>query len=271
MIKKISVLVLLLAVQFSFAANTIDIQIHSKSMHRDIKTLVIVPDQASEGENFPVVYLLHGYGCDYRTWIGLKPELPELADRYGMIFVCPDGANSWYWDSPSDPHSQYETFISSELVKYIDHHYPTLQSREFRAITGSSMGGHGAFWNAIRHQEVFGAVGAIHGGVDLYIHPNKWDIDKQLGDYYKNQQSWMEHTVMSQLEKLHDGDLAISFECGFQDEFFLECNKALHAILEARGIAHDFALRPGHHDKDYCNKAIDYQLIFFDKFFKSHK
>ena len=30
----------------------------------------------------------------------------------------PDGKNSWYWDSPENPAYRYETFVTSELVKY---------------------------------------------------------------------------------------------------------------------------------------------------------
>ena len=42
-----------------------------------------------------------------------------------------------------------------ELVKYIDEHYKTIADRKGRAITGLSMGGHGAMWNAIRHKDTF--------------------------------------------------------------------------------------------------------------------
>ena len=85
-------------------------------------------------------------GGNAKTWIGIKPNLPQIADEKGMIFVCPDGKNSWYWDSPLNPSYRYETFISSELVKYIDEHYKTIADRKGRAITGLSMGGHGAMW-----------------------------------------------------------------------------------------------------------------------------
>ncbi len=35
-------------------------------------------------------------------------------------------------------------FVAEELVKYIDEHYRTIADRTGRAITGFSMGGHGA-------------------------------------------------------------------------------------------------------------------------------
>ena len=67
----------------------------------------------------------------------------------------PDGKNTWYWDSPLNADVRYETFISNELVKYVDSHYKTVADRKGRAITGLSMGGHGAMWNGLRHSDVF--------------------------------------------------------------------------------------------------------------------
>ena len=90
------------------------------------------------------LYLLHGYSGSYMTWQRDVTDLRPLADAYGMIIACPDGENSWYWDSPLDPASQFETFVSQEFPDWIDAHYPTIPSREGRAVTGLSMGGHGA-------------------------------------------------------------------------------------------------------------------------------
>ena len=42
---------------------------------------------------------------------------------------------------------------------------------ERRAISGLSMGGHGALWSAIRHKDVFGAAGSMSGGVDIRPFP----------------------------------------------------------------------------------------------------
>lgn len=88
-----------------------------------------------------------------------------------MIIACPDGENSWYWDSPLDPASQFETFVSQEFPDWIDAHYPTIPSREGRAVTGLSMGGHGALWTALRHKDRFGAAGSTSGGVDIRLSP----------------------------------------------------------------------------------------------------
>ena len=48
------------------------------------------------------------------------------------------------------------------------------------------MGGHGALWLAIRHQDIFGAAGSTSGGVDIRPFPDNWDMKKQLGEYKNN-------------------------------------------------------------------------------------
>ena len=94
------------------------LDVYSEAMKKNVQVVVVSPDNNRAPK--PVVYLLHGYGGNAKTWISMKPELKDIADRDGLIFVCPDGKNSWYWDSPKDPSYRYETFVSSELIKYID-------------------------------------------------------------------------------------------------------------------------------------------------------
>lgn len=152
-------------------------------------------------------------------------------------------------------------------MKYIDGHYKTITDRKGRAITGLSMGGHGGLWTAIRHKDTFGSCGSTSGGVDIRPFPKNWDMAKRLGDYESNKEIWDTHTVINQIDKIQNGDLAIIFDCGEAD-FFIQVNKDLHNRLLEKKIDHDFITRPGGHTGEYWNNAIDYQILFFDKFFK---
>jgi S-formylglutathione hydrolase FrmB len=249
------------------AAKVDTLSVRSNAMNKNVTVLTVRPDKAVGGEKCPVIYLLHGHGGNAFTWMTIKPDLPQIADREGIIFVCPDGKNSWYWDSPKDSSYRYETFVSDELVKYIDNHYKTVAEKKGRAITGLSMGGHGALWLAFRHKDIFGAAGSTSGGVDIRPFPTNWEMSKQLGEFAYNKKSWDEHTVINQIDKIQNGDLAIIFDCGEAD-FFIQVNKDLHNRLLEKKIDHDFITRPGGHTGEYWNNAIDYQILFFDKFFK---
>ena len=122
------ILCFLLAAATASAAKIDTVAVFSAKMQRDIPALVVVPD-AGAVRRMPVLYLLHGYSGSYMTWQRDVTDLRPLADAYGMIIACPDGENSWYWDSPLDPASQFETFVSQEFPDWIDAHYPTIPSR----------------------------------------------------------------------------------------------------------------------------------------------
>lgn len=253
-------------------AQTIDtISVYSPSMGKQLKNILILPETYGKdtAQKYPTLYLLHGFGERYDGWLKrIKPDLPRLASLYDMIIICPEGARSWYWDSPVNPEIRFETYVSRELTDYIDTHYATHASRETRAITGFSMGGHGALWLAFRHPDIFGAAGSMSGGVDIRPFPDKWDMKIQLGEYSQNPERWDAHTVINRIPDSDTSPLpALIIDCGSED-FFYEVNKTLHEKLLARHIPHDFIIRPGAHNRPYWKNAIDYQLLFFHLFFQ---
>jgi S-formylglutathione hydrolase FrmB len=236
-------------------------------MDRDIYNVIVTPAQYSDAYAMPVVYLLHGHGDDHTKWVNqTQPKLPQLANQYGIILVCPNGEQSWYFDSYNNPKNQFETYVSKELIEYVDKNYKTIRSPHARAITGFSMGGHGALWNAFRHPDVFGACGSLSGGVDFRAFPNNWHIKDHLGEQKDNVERWDQSTALSQIDKIKPGQ-SIAIDCGV-DDFFYPCNVALHEALLKKKIPHDYTIRPGGHSHAYWGNAILYQLVFFTEHFK---
>jgi S-formylglutathione hydrolase FrmB len=237
-------------------------------MKKMIKAVVITPDDYSNAKALPVVYLLHGYSGNYSDWVTKAKGFEKAVDLYQIIIVCPDGNNSWYWDSPVDPSFKYETYVSGELVSWIDSHYKTIKDRKGRAITGLSMGGHGALYLAFKHQDVFGAAGSMSGGVDIRPFPNNWEMAARLGSYAEHPENWEKNTVINMLYLLRPNSLALIIDCGTED-FFFKVNENLHQQLLYRNIPHDFITRPGAHNWNYWANAIQYQLLFMNNYFKS--
>ena len=249
------------------AAKVDTVETYSDAMRKKIKAVVITPDNYTSGKEYPVVYLLHGAGGDYTDWTKKTSAVPENADKYNIIIVCADGGvTSWYWDAPADPTYKYETYITKELIPFIDKTYKTIKTRNGRAITGLSMGGHGGLWLSIRHQDLFGAGGSMSGGVDIRPFPKNWDMAKRLGSLAENAEIWDKYTVTNQLGLLTPNSLAIIFDCG-TDDFFYKVNTELHDKLLALKIPHDFIVRPGTHNWPYWTNAVSYQLLYFSKFF----
>lgn len=253
--------------RFVSAATVDTIQVYSAIMKKNLKTVVVTPSQYDSGKTFPVVYLLHGYSGNYADWVSKAKGFEKAADTYNMIIVCPDGGyGSWYWDSPVDPQSQFETYVSKELVSFIDSKYKTIRDRTGRAITGLSMGGHGALYLALKHQDVFGAAGSMSGGVDIRPFPNNWDMAKKLGTYAEQPERWEKNTVINMLHLLTPNSLSIMIDCGV-DDFFYGVNQKLHEQLVYRNIPHDYLVRPGAHNWPYWTNAIQYQLLFMNNYF----
>lgn len=252
----------------SFGGNVDTVSVYSNSMRKSVKCVVIKPGSYRQrSKRFPVVYLLHGYGGWYANWIINVPELKTYADTYQTLIVCPDGAaGSWYFDSPVDSTYRYETHISTELVSYIDKHFKTRAQKSQRAITGLSMGGHGALFLALRHAEVFGAAGSLSGGVDLAQSRNRFEISKRIGDTIAYAHNWRNFTVLNLIESYANTPLKIIFDCGTRD-MFIEGNRRLHHKMLLLNIPHEYTERPGDHNWDYWRTNIGYQLHYFSNFF----
>jgi S-formylglutathione hydrolase FrmB len=266
---KFSVGIVLLFLSVSvFAVNVDTVKTFSVAMQKEVPAIVITPSNYSPDKHYPVVYLLHGYSGNYRGWASEDWGVKYLADTYELIIVSPDGGyGSWYFDSPVDANWRYETYISRELVTFIDTHYATIASPKGRAITGLSMGGHGALYLAFRNQNVFGAAGSMSGGVDIRPFPLNWDIAKRLGTYAENPEVWEKHTVINLTHLLTPNSPAIIIDCGTED-FFYDVNVKLHEKLKYNNIPHDFISRPGAHNGDYWKNAVKYQMLFFNDFFR---
>jgi S-formylglutathione hydrolase len=124
-------------------------------------------------KRYPVVYFLHGFTDTNAKWFGADPKwinLREIFDRdiaagtaKEMIAVVPNAytrfEGSFY--SNSIVTGNWEDFISSDLVHYIDAHYRTLATRESRGLAGHSMGGYGTVRIGMKHPDVFGTIYAM--------------------------------------------------------------------------------------------------------------
>jgi S-formylglutathione hydrolase FrmB len=254
----------------ALAAHVDTLEIFSATMRKNIKCLIIAPESyRATGQPYPVLYLLHGWSGNFAGWLGDAPQLRQHADHYQMLIVCPDGGyDSWYLDSPVDSTVRYDTYISKEVVGFIDYYYNTRRERSGRAIAGLSMGGHGALTLAIKHSDIFGAAGSMAGGLDLRpFKKNDWDLKSVLGNPLTNWQNWEDASAVNLISLLKGRELPIIIDCGLGD-FFLEANREMHFRLLEAGIPHEYTERPGEHNGEYWGNAVDYQVLFFHKFFE---
>jgi S-formylglutathione hydrolase FrmB len=77
-----------------------------------------------------------------------------------MIIVLPDSKTvhngSMYSNSVTT--GNFEDYVWSDVVAYMDSHYRTIPDRNARGLVGHSMGGYGASRIGMKHPEVFGSL-----------------------------------------------------------------------------------------------------------------
>ena len=266
------ILVLLFISTFAFSRVPVDtISVFSQKMKKEVKSVVILPENYSSKKRYPVVYLLHGYSDNYATWIKNVPAIKVLSTEHQFIVVCPDGGySSWYFDSPVDSAFQYESYITRDLLTFIDTHYSTIPDRSARAITGLSMGGHGALYLAIRNPKLFGSAGSMSGGVDLRASTKMFDISKRIGSIETNHAEWDNRSVINMVNDIKNNEFNLIIDCGVSDFYYL-INAGLHRRLISLKIDHDYIERPGEHNWQYWDNSIRYQFLYFERCFQKGK
>jgi enterochelin esterase-like enzyme len=152
-----------------------EIMVHGPSLEGNLEgdspdrtVAVYLPPSYSKERNrrYPVVYLLHGYGRtadDWYPFVGLPGSMDRniaAGTAKEMILVMPDAntlyGGSMYSSSPTN--GDWETFITHDLVSYIDGHYRTIANRNSRGLGGHSMGGYGVWRLGMRYPEVYSAL-----------------------------------------------------------------------------------------------------------------
>ncbi|MDR2311635.1 MAG: S-formylglutathione hydrolase [Brucellaceae bacterium] len=144
----------------------------------DMTFALFLPPQAEQGP-VPVLWYLSGLTCTHQNVMD-KGEYRRLAAELGIAILCPDTSprgddvpdepDNWqfgkgagfYLDATEAPFAknyQMYSYITEELTKLVAQEFPLDMSRQ--AITGHSMGGHGAITIALKNPERFKSVSAF--------------------------------------------------------------------------------------------------------------
>lgn len=78
---------------FASSVNAYDvknIEISSHQLEKKTSVSIVLPDSYSQGQEYAVVYVLHGWAGDQKSWLE-ETEIAKQADLHDLIIVLPDG------------------------------------------------------------------------------------------------------------------------------------------------------------------------------------
>ena len=213
---------------------------------------VYLPPQAAS-RKLPVLYWLSGLTCTEQNFI-TKAGAQRYAAEHGLILVAPDtsprgedvadadgydlGKGAGFYlnatQSPWSTHYRMYDYVVSELPALIEANFPVTDER---AISGHSMGGHGALVAALKNPGRYRSVSAFSPIVAPSQVPwGEKAFTAYLGDDRATWKAWDATALIAQAEER----LPLLIDQGDADEFLAQqlkpellreaCEKAGHPL-----------------------------------------
>jgi len=167
----------------ALAQGTTDtVSFYSNSLGETRYVCVYLPEgyDPADTVRYPVIYFLHGLAQNHTSCSEIYSCLDSMisiGDIDPLIMVKPDGDVGPFYGSffvNSELYGDFEDYIATDLVGYIDSSYNTDPVASRRAVMGYSMGGYGAMMLALRHYDMFSAVAAHSGFLELVVGLEGW-------------------------------------------------------------------------------------------------
>ncbi|KAA3653243.1 MAG: S-formylglutathione hydrolase [Proteobacteria bacterium] len=256
---------------------------HKRYRHRaaslgcDMVFAVYLPPQAEAGQRLPVVYWLSGLTCTDENFMQ-KAGAQRVAAELGLIIVAPDtsprgegvpGDPDGAWDfghgagfylnateAPWAQHYRMYDYVVDELPALVEAHLP---ASDRRAISGHSMGGHGALMCALKNPGRYQSVSAF----SPICHPTAcpWGekaFSRYLGEDRSRWRDWDATELIADAPER----LPILIDQGEADGFLAEQLKPEALEMAALAAGHPLTLR--------LQPGYDHSYYFIASFIESH-
>ena len=250
----------------------------SSATSTDMTFSIFLPPQADDGRKLPIVWYLSGLTCTHAN-VTEKGEYRSACAEHGLIFVAPDTSprgegvptapeGQWdfglgagfYVDATEEPWAanyRMWSYVTDELPKLVAAEFPVNLERQ--AVTGHSMGGHGALTVALNFPERFRSVSAFAPIVAPSQVP--WGQKALSGYLGDNRDSWQKHDAVALIESGASVD-EILVDVGDKDPFIE--NELRPELLELAcadaGIQLNLRIQPGY----------DHSYYFISTFMADH-
>ena len=251
----------------------------SKVLGCEMVFAIFLPPAAEE-HDVPLLWWLSGLTCTDENFTQ-KAGAQRVAAELGLAFVCPDtsprgsdlpgehdsydfGSGAGFYlnaeQAPWNKHYRMYDYVTEELPALVHEHFP-LNGRE--AISGHSMGGHGALICALKNPDRYTSVSAFAPIANPTQCP--WG-EKAFGGYLgDDRESWKQWDACELIAAgARVGEIKV--DQGDADNFYQDGQlrpQALEAACQEAGIALTLELRPGYdHSYFFIASFIDDHLRY---------
>lgn len=235
--------------------------------------------QRETDRHYPVLYLLHGFTDDERSWLD-KGQMDRVADELmasgeaqQMVIVMPcaggpDTKNVWngYFNMPG---WNYEDHFFQELLPAVEKKYRAGGSREQRAVAGLSMGGGGSVGYALGHPDMFCACYPMSAWLNAQARADAPLDDKvaQVTNAVAKRNPFDKLDNASEAELSTLRQIKFFIDCG-DDDFLFDNNIELYKKLRMKRFDAQLRVRDGGHSWEYWHNALRMCLPFVSRNFK---
>jgi S-formylglutathione hydrolase FrmB len=243
---------------FESAVRVETIQLASAMLGKTLPYRVLLPPGyglvTSRGTRYPALYLLHGWGGHYDSWLA-NTSLARYASEHRLIVVMPEGENGWYTDGADASAGKHESYILAELIPDVDRRFRTIADRRGRGVAGYSMGGYGALKFGFKHPEAFALAASTSGALDAAARTDDPSIMQTFGaagDPTRTENDLPR--LAREFPEERRGALPFLYlDCGLKDPW-LAANRDFAATLAERKMAHEYRQLPGEHIWPYWDR-----------------
>ncbi|MCF7362472.1 S-formylglutathione hydrolase [Vibrio sp. A1-b2] len=259
----------------------------SSTLNCEMRFAIYLPLEATEDKPVPVLYWLSGLTCTDENFmqkagafkkaaeLGIAIVAPDTSPRGEGVPDDPEGAYDFglgagfYLNATQEPwqeHYQMYSYIVDELPQLIEANFPVSKRK---AISGHSMGGHGALTIGIKNPTTYLSISAF----SPICHPMAvpWG-QKAFRNYLGEDKSkWLQYDAV-ELMKTHLVTAPILVDQGNADSFLTEQLKPetlQSAAIEAKANL-TLRIQPGYdHSYYFIQTFIDDHLEFHAKYLKT--
>ncbi|MBU2899141.1 S-formylglutathione hydrolase [Vibrio hepatarius] len=247
----------------------------SSSLNCTMRFALFLPPNASMASPVPVVYWLSGLTCTDENFMQ-KAGAFNTATKLGLAIVAPDtsprgydvaddeaydlgkGAG-FYLNATQEPWSKHYhmyDYIVKELPSLIEANFPV---SNIKAISGHSMGGHGALTIGLNNPDSFTSISAF----SPICNPTQCPWGQKAFSAYlgQDQETWKTYDA-TELLKQNSSPLPILVDQGDTDGFLHEQLKPELLISSAKVHSANLELR--------MQKGYDHSYYFISSFIDDH-